>query len=621
MFEKLKNVVVWVGVLFFLGSLVGLVKSSWAADLEETGDGVSETTGNVPVPPPTSQEGEGSKGDSGEVIEENKGFLKQLTNHRTITARPSWSPDGSKIAFHSIRKWDMEGEDEDKKKKEKDERRVNRDIWVMDWDGTNLKHLTTSNADEYNAVFSPGGKRIVYISEENGNRDIWIMNADGTSKAPLTLDKGMEQDPAWSPDGSMVAFSALRLQRGGNFDIWIMGSDGSNPRRLTKMGGNEAAPNWHPDGKHISFHSDDGGNLDIYTVDIKGKKLLRTIRSSDQESRPVFSSDGTKIAYNSWGKDQPEDQTEVWIANIDGSDPYKLTHGPPNRNPRWSPDCTQLVFQSKRTGFWEIWVQEVPLDVLRSGKFAYVGMVRGGEGFDLLRLRNGDSLTGMVLNPEITLRSSYSELSFPRELLATLRFPEGRQGIGEVIALNGDKFSGFLLENNLKFRLQQGAVMDIRKEKVDTVGFGYYAGEPQKFPDSPRITLRNGDIFAGSLLNPQLVIKTSYGDVPLDLMEVAKIENRGIEKVIARVTLVNGDVLQGELEEDDIRVDLDVGLVLDIYKDWFLTINMNRRIKLHEKVQSRAKIEVGVQEGEGEQAEEAGVQGEEDEQTKLDGPD
>lgn len=577
--------------------LMGLTESSWAADSQKSEEKNKQEKMEGSEPSPPGQEDPSKK--VGEVPKEGAATLKQLTTYKAITARPCWSPDGSKIVFHSTRSQEggSEGEDgkkgkEDGKKGKEEEKRVNRDIWMIDRDGTNLKRLTTSNADEYNPVFSPDGKRIVYVSEENDNRDIWAMNADGTSKAPLTLDKGMEQDPAWSPDGAMIAFSALRLQTGGNFDLWIIGSDGSNPRRLTKLGGNEAAPSWHPDGKHIAYHSDDNGNLDIYTVDIKGKDITRIIGAPAQESRPIFSPDGAKIAYSVWGKDQSQDQVDVWIANIDGSEPYRLTHNPPSENGRWSPDSMQMVFQSKRTGFWEIWAQEVPLDVLRSGKFAYVGMVRGREGFDLLNLRNGDSLTGTILNPEITLRSSYSELKFPRGILATLRFPEGKEGLGEVIALNGDKFSGFVLEKDLKFRLRQGAVMEVRMEKVDTVGFGYQPGEPQKFPESPQITLRNGDLFSGKMLSPQMIINTGYADVTIHLEEVAKIENSGTDKVVTRVTLVNGDILQGELKGDDLRIGLDIGLALDIYKDRVMAINLNRKVRIPVKKQDETKGEV-----------------------------
>ncbi|MBI2876494.1 MAG: PD40 domain-containing protein [Candidatus Tectomicrobia bacterium] len=526
----------------------------------------------------------------------NLGHLRQLTNDGAINARPCWSPDGSKIVFHSTREPERRAGDKGQKeeegnKKDKDKgkggegseeqegKKRNRDIWVMGRDGTNLKRLTSSTADEYNPVFSPDGKKIAYVSEENANRDIWVMNADGSGKAPLTTDKGTEQDPAWSRDGTKIAFSALRLQSGGNFDIWIMESDGSSPQRLTKMGGNEAAPDWHPDGKHIAFHSDEGNNLNIYVIDLKGEDVIKIVGTPKQEIRPVWSPSGTKIAYYAWDKDHPQDQAEIWIANIDGSEPYQLTKGAPNENPRWSPDSGRIIFQSKRTGYWEVWDQEVPQEVLRSGKFAYVGMIRGRGGHDLLKLRNGDSLTGTILNPEVTLRNAYSELRFSRGVLATLKFPGGKEGLAEVIVLNGDKFSGFVLEKALRFKTSQGTALEIRMEKVETVGFSSSPEESRRLGDSPEIILRNGDLFSGKLLTPQVTLQTGYGEVKVRMEEIATIENSGQERVISRITMVNGDVIQGEIREDDLRVALDMGPAIDLYKDNILTIRLRQKQK------------------------------------------
>lgn len=515
------------------------------------------------------------------------GPLNQLTADRAINARPSWSPDGSKIVFHSTREAIMgeyseeETEHEHGRGKEggeegEEEEERTRDIWIMDRDGTNLKRLTSSSADDFNPVFSPDGKKIAYVSEDNGTRDIWIMNTDGTNKTYLTSEKGAEQDPAWSRDGKQIAYAALPFEKGGNFDIWLINADGSNARRLTTSSANEAAPNWHPDGRYLAYQSDEGGNLDIWVIDVDGKNPRKLIATKKQETRPAWSPNGTKIAYNAWDEEESSDKAEVWVANIDGSDPHKLTSTLPNMHPAWSPDSSRIVFQSKRTGYWEIWDIQVPQRVLEAGRFAFVGMVRGKEGYDIVKLKNGDTLTGTVLNESFTLRTSYAQLQFPKDYLATQRFIGGAENLSEIVLLNGDKFSGFILEAEVKFKMREGSPIGIRIEKIDTIGFGYKAGEPKHFAKNDEIALKNGDLFSGKILSPDLTVTTDYGPVKAKMTDISKIENIAGDKPGVKVTLRNGDVVTGQLQEEDLQIDLDYGPVIKVYKEKILAIQRQK---------------------------------------------
>jgi Tol biopolymer transport system component len=504
--------------------------------------------------------------------------LNQLTADSAISARPAWSPDGSKIVFHSTREPIIgdKGEEKQRNKREQEEEERDRDIWIMDRDGRNLKRLTSSSADDFDPVFSPDGKQIAYVSEDNGSRDIWLMNADGTNKTYLTSEKGVEQDPAWSPDGKQIAYSRLPYEKGGNFDIWIINVDGTGSRRLTTSSANEAGPSWHPDGKHIAYHSDEGGNLNIYIIDTEGRYPQKIIGTNMQEIRPSWSPSGTKIAYSAWPEEETSDKAEIWVANIDGSSPYQLTTTPPNMNPNWSPDSTRIVFQSKRTGSWEIWDIEVPQKVLEEGRFAFVGMVRGKGAYDLLKLKNGDLLTGTILNTSFTLRTSYAELQFPKDFLATLRFVGGAENLSQVVLLNGDKFSGFISEGRIKFKMKGGSPIEVRIEKIDTVGFGYKPGEPTHYPRNDEITLKNGDIFSGKLLNRNFNVHTDYGAVKVKTSDIKKMENIAGDKPVIKITLTNGDLITGQLQEEDLQIDLDYGPVIKVYKDNILTVQRKK---------------------------------------------
>jgi len=534
-------------------------------------------------------------------ITEQSLHLIQLTQDPSLDANGCWSPDGSEIIFQTRRKGEKEkkksfddeeedskkeekekkekdekekkkGEEKEKKKEEESEAARDRDIWIMAADGSNPRQLTKRPEDEYGPVFSPDGKKILFVSEERGSRDIWVMDRDGSHKTRLTKDKGIEQHPAWSPDGKKIVYSALPRDAD-NFDLWVMEADGSSKIQLTQTPSNEITPSWHPNGQRIAFASDEGDNLDIYTIDTDGKDRTKLIGTVRHEFQPAWSPDGSKIAYSAWGSEESLDQSNIWIANADGSQQTQLTTTPPSLHPVWHPDGTKILFHSKRSGNWDLWTLQVPENLLQVGPVAQLDVFRGTSEKDMLRLRNGEVLAGELVNGSISFTSPYFTLNLDAHRLTSVVF-EGELGdTAKVTTSYGDRLTGWIAEKGFNFKVEGGEVKEFRKEKVSGIGFRIATAEPVKNHLRDSLVLRNGDLLLGRVLHEKLIMVVEGQTLEIPKETVTKIEFVEDSKSPVKLTKQNGEVLRGTWMIEDIKFQMDLGPYVEIFKDKIKSIS------------------------------------------------
>lgn len=140
---------------------------------------------------------------------------------------PSWSPDGTKMAFHSFRDGNWE-------------------IYVMNADGTGQTRLTYNPGEDTFPIWSPDGTRLIFSSAHIGYTDIYVINADGSGLTQLTTDPAPEYDPAWSPDGSMIAFTRAVDEDPRRARIYLMQADGSGQIQITNTSASDWNPVWQP---------------------------------------------------------------------------------------------------------------------------------------------------------------------------------------------------------------------------------------------------------------------------------------------------------------------------------------------------------------------------------------
>lgn len=85
-------------------------------------------------------------------------------------------------------------------------------------------------------TWSPDGTKIAFVARfgDEEKRGIYLMNADGTGKVRIAIDPEADCSwPSWSPDGSKIVFQKDYPGFSYNTEIWIMNADGSGAKAIT----------------------------------------------------------------------------------------------------------------------------------------------------------------------------------------------------------------------------------------------------------------------------------------------------------------------------------------------------------------------------------------------------
>jgi Tol biopolymer transport system component len=210
------------------------------------------------------------------------------------------------------------------------------EVFGADPDGDNLVRLTDSPGYDAEATFSRDGSRIVFTSVRDGDLDLYTMDSDGGDIRRLTDEVGYDGGAFFSYDGARIVYRAHHptdpdeiedyhalladdLVRPSRMEIWVMEADGSGKRALTDNGAANFAPYFAPDGERIVFASNmadpDGRNFDLYMIDVDGSNLRQITFHPDFDAFPMFSSDGAKLVWASNRHGAKEGDTNIFITD------------------------------------------------------------------------------------------------------------------------------------------------------------------------------------------------------------------------------------------------------------------------------------------------------------------
>lgn len=218
--------------------------------------------------------------------------FKRLTNNSIWDLYPTWSPDGTQIAFLSLRENDL-------------------DIYMMNADGANVHKFYDSGFHDGDIHWA--GNTIVFTS----NSSIWKINDDGTEPEKVTdPPRGGEwgnanlpfgdYDPQLNPEGTKIVFERLENDTSphGNYNIFVINVDGTGETRLTNTSYSQGFPTWSHTGDKIAYlvtAIENTGVYDIYIMNADGTNnhcvTPKYFPDVFLRHAPIFSKDDSKIYF------------------------------------------------------------------------------------------------------------------------------------------------------------------------------------------------------------------------------------------------------------------------------------------------------------------------------------
>ena len=192
---------------------------------------------------------------------------------------------------------------------------------------------------------------------------------------------------------------------------------------------------------------------------------------------------------------------------------------------------------------------------------------------DIVYVKDDDRLYGSIQTPAFTIQTPYGKVRVNYSFLKSLEYKHASPGRWVVETINNDRYSGSLLEDNIRFRQEDGNQKIIKKEKIKRMQREFRGSSRQI--TTTIFTMQNGDRFSGKFLNSGLEMTMNYMTKSIQTPEMNRIEFLEDNPSNTIILLENGDLLEGRLKQHQFRLMPDAGYEMIVAKSSLKSIQFN----------------------------------------------
>lgn len=228
------------------------------------------------------------------------------------------------------------------------DRTGSKEIWSMNWDGTDQRAVTSYRSITSMPAVSKDGTKLGYTTWARGLPMLEVYSAETKRRLPFYNQKAsMNATIDFHPNGQEVVFASTLA---GDFaQLYAANINGSNLRRLTSSRAIDVEPKVNPrTGAELVFVSGRSGPQQIYKMNIDGADIVRLTTGEGEAANPAWHPNGQLIAF-AWTRGYEPGTFNIFVMDVASRELVQLTHGGGrNENPSWSPDGRRIVFSSRR---------------------------------------------------------------------------------------------------------------------------------------------------------------------------------------------------------------------------------------------------------------------------------